>query len=154
RWFDPAVPWKDAVHLLVALTLDDARSGVAAAAVDLAVAGWRDGRVDASVLGRHVGALASTAAVTPARWGRTLGEVAATGPDERDAVVEALVAAVAVAEPPRPQTMLALLELLESLVLDTGATIDDPSARAALARCTGGGKTAKVAARLLALEAR
>lgn len=154
RWFDPAVPWTDAVHLLVALALDDARSGVAAAAVDLAVAGWRDGRVDASVLGRHVGALASTAAVTPARWGRTLGEVAATGPDERDAVVEALVAAVAVAEPPRPQTMLALLELLESLVLDTGATIDDPSARAALARCTGGGKTAKVAARLLALEAR
>jgi hypothetical protein len=101
----------------------------------------------------QVGRLASSGLVTPSRWVRSLVDVAGTSCDHRTAVELALEQAFAVADPPRPQDLLGLFELFETLALDSGATLTDVGARASLSRLAGASKTANAAARVLALEA-
>ena len=60
--------------------------------------------------------------------------------------------AVAVAQPRKPQDLLTLLELFETLALETAGAVSDEAARSALAALTGTSKTGRTAARLLALE--
>lgn len=152
RFFDPDVPLGDDPHLLLAFALNDHRPAVQTVAVDLAIAAIDDGRLDPDRLGRQIGRLAGTGLVTPSRWGRSLGDVAGHRPAHRDAVARALEVAVAVAEPQKPQDLLTLVERWETVLLESGRAVTDPAARAALAAFTGGSKTARTAARLLALE--
>ena len=98
-----------------------------------------------------IGKLASTGVVTPSRWGRTLGNIAAASPACRAVAIDALERAIAVAEPRRPQDLLALLELLETLLLDSGTTVGSAPTRAALQDFGGSSKTASTARRLLAI---
>ena len=66
-------------------------------------------------------------------------------------MLQALEQAFAIADPPKPWDLLGLLELFEALALDSGATLTDESARASVSRIAGTSKTAKTAARILAV---
>lgn len=152
-FFDPDVPLGGDAHLLLALGTDDPRSAVSGVAVDLALAAADDGRLDPIRLGGEIGRLASTGVVTPARWGRTLRAVADAGPEHRALVRLALEEAVAVVEPRRPQDVLALLEALETVLLEDGIPLTRADTRAtleAMVRTSATSKTGKAATRLLA----
>ncbi len=154
RYFDAHVPMGSSVTFLLALTLNDARRPVASAAVDLALLAISDRRLDAAGLGVDIGELIGTGCVTPARWARTLREVSLGGSVHCDAVVQVLERAIARARPRKPGDLLGLLELLEALLIEDGRSLLAPDTRAALERCTGAGKTARAAARILVLDAR
>ena len=77
---------------------------------------------------------------------------AAASPGHRRAVLECVQHAVAVAQPRKPQDLLTLLELFETLALETAGAVGDEAARSALTALTGTSKTGRTAARLLALE--
>ena len=151
RYFDPTMPMGESVHLLLALMLNDARSAVFPVAVDLAIASILDSRLDADRLGQYIGDLTGTGCVTPPRWARTLRDVAGHSPVHVDAVVRVLGRAIATAEPRAPHDVLALLELFESLLLETRQTLSDLDTRGALSRFTGTSKTARAASRILNL---
>jgi len=153
RFFDPEVLVGDDGNLLLALALNDQRAAVRTVAVDVTISALDDGRLDPRGLGVQLGRLASSGLVTPSRWVRSLADVAGTTCDHRTAVELALEQAFAVANPPKAQDLLGLLELFETLALDSGATLTDVGARASLSRLAGGSKTANAAARVLALEA-
>ena len=152
--FDQDVRLGDDANLLLALALNDQRAAVRTVAVDVTISALDDGRLDPRGLGMQVGRLASSGLVTPSRWVGSLADVAGATCDHRAAVLQALEQAFAIADPPKPQDLLGLLELFEALALDSGATLTDDAARASLSRIAGTSKTAKAAARVLALEAR
>ena len=152
RFFDAEAPLSGDAQLLVALALNDQRASVRTVAVDLCVATFGDGRLVPGDLGSQIGRLASTGLVTPARWGAPLADVAAASPGHRRAVLQCVERAVAVAQPRKPQDLLTLLELFETLALETAGAVGDEAARSALTALTGTSKTGRTAARLLALE--
>lgn len=152
RFFDAEAPLSGDAQLLVALALNDQRASVRTVAVDLCVATFGDGRLVPCDLGSQIGRLASTGLVTAARWGPPLADVAAASPGHRRAVLECVQRAVAVAQPRKPQDLLTLLELFETLALETAGAVGDEAARSALTALTGTSKTGRTAARLLALE--
>ena len=154
RFFDADVRFRGDAQLLVALALNDARASVRTVAVDLCVAALGDDRLLPRELGDQIGRLTSTGLVTPSRWARPLADVAAASPDHRRALLECVESAIAVAQPRKPQDLLALLELFETLALEAAARVVDDDARSALRALTGSTKTGKTAARLLALESR
>ncbi len=149
-FFDPDVPLGGDAHLLLALGTNDPRPEVHGVAVDLAVAAASDGRLDPGRLGGEIGRLSSTGVVTPARWGKTLPALAEAGPRQRVLVRYALEEAVAVMQPRKPQDVLALLEVLETLLLEDRIALTRADARANLEAMVGASKTGKTAARLLA----
>jgi hypothetical protein len=152
RFFDHAVDLGDDANLLLALGLNDSRAAVRTMAVDVTISALDDGRLDPRGLGAQVGRLATSGLVTPSRWVRSLADLAT--PNHRDAVEQLLEQSFAVCEPRKPQDLLGLLELFESLALESGAALTDDAARASLSAIAGSSKTAKAAARVLALEAR
>ena len=153
RLFDQEVHLGDDANLLLALALNDQRAAVRTVAVDVTLAALDDGRLDPRGLGVQIGRLASNGLVTPSRWVRSLADVAGATCDHRAAVEQVLEQAFAIADPPKPQDLLGLLELFETLALDSGGTLTNAAARATLSRIAGTSKTAKAAARVLALEA-
>ncbi len=153
RLLDREVLLGDDANLLLALALNDQRAAVRTVAVDVTIAAIDDGRLDPRGLGVQVGRLASSGLVTPSRWVRSLADVAGAACDHRAAVEQVLEQAFTITDPPKPQDLLGLLELFETLALDSGAALTDDAARASLSRIAGTSKTAKAAARVLALEA-
>jgi Family of unknown function (DUF6493) len=151
RWFDPSTTFGSCAHFLLALAINDGRMVVHSVAVDLCVATIADARFDPVEFGTQIGNLASTGVVTPARWGRSLRDVAATSSLHRAQILRSLEVAVAEARPRKPQDLLALLELLETLLLESSELLRLPTIPNVLAEITGSSKTAKVAARLLTL---
>ena len=154
RFFDQDVVLGDDASLLLALALNDQRAAVRTVAVDVTISALDDRRLDPRGLGEQVGRLASTGLVTPSRWVRPLADIADATTDHRAAVLQGLEHAFAVCEPRKPQELLGLLELFETLALDSGRALTDGVARASLSRVAGTSKTAKAAARVLALDAR
>ena len=152
-FFDADVPLGGDAHLLVALGTNDRRPAVHSLAVDLAVASVADGRLDHVRFGQEIGRLASTGVVAPGRWGTTLRSVADAGAAHHVFVRLAFEDAMATARPRRPQDILGLLELFETLLLEDGVTVTRPEARVALASLAATSrtsKTASAAARILA----
>jgi hypothetical protein len=152
-FFDADVPLGGDAHLLVALGTNDPRPAVHSVAVDLAIAAAAEARLDPARLGGEIGRLASTGVVTPARWGRTLRSIAEAGSHHRVLVRLVLEEAVAVMEPRKPQDVLALLEALETVLLEDGVSLTRVDARAKLEAMVGSSKTGKTASRLLARAA-
>jgi Family of unknown function (DUF6493) len=151
RYFDPTMPMGESVHLLLALMLNDARSTVFPVAVDLAITSILDHRLNAAQLGHNIGDLTGTGCVTPPRWARTLGDVSAHSAAHLNAVLLALDRAIARAEPRVPHDVLALLDLFESLLLESRQTVCALDTREALSRLTGTTRTGRAAARILNL---
>lgn len=149
-FFDPDVPLGGDAHLLLALGTNDPRAEVHSVAVDLAVAAASDARLDPTRFGGEIGRLSSTGIVTPARWGKTLRAIAEASPQHRTVVRLALEEAVAVMETRKPQDVLALLEALETLLLEDRISLTRADTRAKLGAMVGASKTGKTATRLLA----
>ncbi len=149
-FFDHDLPLGADAHLLLALGTNDPRPEVYGVAVDLAVGAASEARLDPARLGGEIGRLSSTGVVTPTRWGKTLRSIAEAGPQHRTLVRLALEEAVAVMEPRKPQDVLALLEALETLLLEEGVLLTRADARAKLETMVGASKTGKTATRLLA----
>ena len=141
--FDRDVRLGDDANLLLALALNNQRATVRTVAVDVTISALDDGRLDPRGLGMQVGRLTSSGLVTPSRWVGSLADVAGATSDHRAAVLQALEQAFAIADPPKPQDLLGLLELFEALALDSGATLTDESAHASVSRIAGTSKTAK-----------
>ncbi len=150
-FFDTDVPFGGDAHLLVALATNDRRPEIQSPALDLAVVTAGDGRLDPIRFGREIGRLASTGVVTPSRWGRTLRLLAEAGPVHRTVVRLALEEAMATVQPRKPQDALALLEVLETVLLEDGLGVTRPDVRAALVALGGTSKTGKTATRILGL---
>ena len=137
RLLDREVLLGDDANLLLALALNDQRAAVRTVAVDVTIAAIEDGRLDPRGLGVQVGRLASSGLVTPSRWVRSLADVAGAACDHRAAVEQVLEQAFTITDPPKPQDLLGLLELFETLALDSGAALTDDAARASLSRIGG-----------------
>jgi len=149
-FFDPDVPLGGDAHLLLALGTNDPRPEVYGVAVDLAVRAASEARLDPARLGGEIGRLASTGVVTPTRWAKTLRAIAEAGSQQRTLVRLVLEEAVAVMEPRKPQAVLALLETLETLLLEERVLLTRADARAKLETMVGASKTGKTATQLLA----
>src|SRR5262249_55237160 len=88
----------------------------------------------------------------PARWARTLGDAARISTLHAVVIRNGIEILLASRPTRKPVEMLALLELEHELCVQVGIPISDHLAVGWLEDITGGGKTARIARQLLALQ--
>ncbi len=145
----PLEPLGEMATLMLALGLCCKDPGEHALAEDAFIAAVEEGRLDGQRLGPAL-ALLLPLVLNPTRLARSLGQCARVSPLLRIQVCRALQCCLR-GEPPRG--VHAALELLHELSLERGAAVDDPAARAYLEGFSGSSKAARLAHKLLALEA-
>lgn len=140
---DPDLPMTRPGRLLLAIALCGKEAGQQTSGVDILAAATEDGRINGRLLGAGMAELAIGGWARPARWAKTLGEVARFSTLHAWTVFEALQVLLAECEVP------AVLELFVELGarLQRGA---NEAARARLALFPGGGKAGKLAKAALA----
>lgn len=127
---------------------DPTASGLA---VDIAIAAIRDGRLTGPSLGETLCETLPLQGVKGARLAKTLQEVVRSSPSHVFAVKLGLEKGMAAAKTQKPADLGALLELLQELCVETGSAVADTTSREFLQSFPGSGKTAKLAAAVLAL---
>jgi hypothetical protein len=119
---------------------------------DLLIASIRDGRLNTVLLPLDMWRLVKSGLIKPKRWAARLREAAGESALLAQAVRQALEGALALGDAKPPRDLHALMELLHELCVESGEAVTHPGARDYLAAIKGGGKAAKLAKTLLAME--
>ncbi len=142
---DPGVPLREMGLLLLAFGLGAKDPGEAGLATDVAIAAVEDGRLGSDTLGPLLARLLHTSFCKPARYARTLGDVAQVSAAHAAVVKLTLEPFTAAAPPKPPRDIWALLELLRELSVELAYGVALPDHREALGRFKGSGKAARLA---------
>lgn len=144
---DPATPLRQMGLLTLVSTLGAKEPGEYGLATDIALAAIEDGRLGSDNLGSALRELLASGLIKPARWGKTLSDVA-RGSDAHAAVVKLALEQTldALAKPPRD--FVKLLELLRELCVQLNHGVAGAS-RERLEAVKGSNKVAKLAKAIL-----
>jgi tetratricopeptide (TPR) repeat protein len=151
---DPDTHLGPVARLLHGATLGSKMPGEKSLAIDILIAAVDDGRITGPALGDTLATLVDLHLGRPARWAKTLAEAARVSPLHAETVRAGVEGALHGEPSLRPADLAPFLELLHELCVQSGAAITYPEARAYLGEVKGGGKAAKLAKTLLALEGR
>jgi hypothetical protein len=149
---DPDAPLGGPGRPMIAMGLNALDAAEGQMATDLLIAVIGDGRLDPEALGRDMARLVTSTLIKPKRWAAKLKVAAGESALHAQAVRQILEAALAIGETDPPRDLHALMELLHELCVETGEAVTDPRTRAFLSGIKGGGKAAKLAKTLLALQ--
>lgn len=138
-------------HWLLALALASRGVHASAVALDVAVDGIDQGRVEPAVLGDVLAALMTSGMLKAKRLAASLAEVAQVSSRHRDAVGEIVARALRGNPDDAPRDVASLLSLLYELLIESGQTLADAGARDWLLAARRGGKVAKLRKSLLAM---
>ena len=148
--FEPTRPWSGAACLLAMLGLVSKDADVNGLAMDAVIEAVGDGRADGGRLGGALAGLADPRVLKLNRLAASLGEVSRVSPLHALAAAEMLQAVMAAYEE-LPRDAHHGLQLLRELMIDLGLGPGE-RLRAKLAGVTGGGKAAKLAREIAAME--
>ena len=141
--------WGEVMLCMGLNALDSAEREIA---TDLLIAAVREGRLNARLLPFWMRRLVTSTLVKPKRWAARLREAARESPLHAQAIRQVLERLVDLGSANPPRDIHALMELLHELCVETGEAVTDPRTRDYLSGIKGGGKAAKLAKTLLALE--
>jgi hypothetical protein len=147
---DPDVPLSPMALLMLALGLAAKQPGESGLATDSLIAAIDDGRLDACKLGATLAFLAPM--IKCVRLARTLSQAARVSPLHLHVVAQVIESAMRGDPAQAPRDLYALLELLKESLMELGASLSDAEARGYIEKIEAGGKTARLARELLALE--
>jgi len=141
----------DAGHWLLMLSLAALSPRVVEVALDVAIDGFEQARVDPGTLGGVLAELMPTGILKAKRVAATLSQVAGTSRRHARAVVETISAGLRGDPSSAPRDVGALLSLLYELLVAGSAPLSDAAARAWLEQQERGGQVAKFRKQILAL---
>jgi hypothetical protein len=147
---DSGVPLRAMGTRLLAVALAAKEPGEYGLATDVAIRAIEEGRLGADNLGQTLAELLPTGLIKPARWQKTLTDVARTSPVHTLVVQLAVQAALRGKPEKLPRDFGKLLELLHELSIELNQHIADEDCRAFL-RNLKPGKTGALAKQLLNL---
>ena len=147
---DPDVPLEPMALMMLALGLAAKQAGESGLATDALIAAIDDGRLDACKLGVALALLAPL--IKCSRLARTLSQAARISPLHMQVVSQVIQGTLRGDSAHPPRDVQALLELLEESRLDLGTSVSDSEVRHYLEKIGTGGRTARLARELLALE--
>jgi hypothetical protein len=149
---DADVPLKPMAVLALMFGLAAKERGESGLATDALIAAIDDGRLDDAKLGEALNALLPTGMVKAARLAKTLGDAGRISPLHLHVIAAAIERALQHEPAKAPRDLVTLLELLHELLVSTGLTLSASRTKEYLSALEAGGKTAKLIAKLLALE--
>lgn len=149
---DPDTDLDDLALDMLAFGLAAREAGESASATDGLITAIGDGRVTARELRQALCHALRVKDLVLARWSKTLGDAARISPLHAVTVRDALEEVIAATGSRKTSEIVALLELLHELCVETGTAISSRDTRARLATITGTSKSAKLAKALLALK--
>jgi hypothetical protein len=149
---DPDTPMRPMALLLLNLALAAKEPGESGLATDALIAAIDDGRLDGGKLGASMAELMPLELIKVARWAKTLREASRASPLHAFTIAAAIPHALRGDPAKAPRDLMALLDCLKELLLETGQALTDTEARAYLEAMKAGGKTAKLIRELLALQ--
>lgn len=141
--------WGEVMLCMGLNALDSAEREIA---TDLLIAAVREGRLNTRLLPFWMRRLVTSTLIKPKRWAARLREAGRESPLHAQAIRQVLERLVDLGSANPPRDIHALMELLHELCVETGEAVTDPRTRDYLASIKGGGKAAKLAKTLLALE--
>ncbi|MGE0324470.1 MAG: DUF6493 family protein [Polyangiaceae bacterium] len=146
---DPATPLREMGLLLLVTALGAKEPGEYGLATDVALAAIQDGRLGSDNLGAALRELLASGLIKPARWSKTLSDVA-NGSAAHAVVVKLALEQTLVMSAEPPRDFAKLLELLQELCVRLNhGVVGEP--RAQLEAVKGSNKVAKLAKAILAL---
>lgn len=160
---DPEAELTPVSMIMLCLNLGAADAEDGQAATDVLIQTTTDGRLDGMKLGGSMRLLLRVGLVKPNkwvsqlvkpnRWADRLGVAATESPLHAQVVRNALIQALPATPAQGMRNVHTLLELLHDLCIEAEEAVTDPGCRAFLEGISGTGKAAKLAKKLLALEA-
>ena len=148
---DRGTPLREMGLMLLLTALAAKEPGEYGLATDIAIRAIEDGRLGSDNLGRGLAFLLPTGFIKPARWQKTLTDVARASPVHGLVIQVALQTAFRGAPEKLPRDFGKLLELLLELSSELELSIGDGQCREFLQKCSSG-KTGKTAKALLQLK--
>lgn len=146
---EPHTEMREMATLALALGMAAEDAALRGQAQEGLIAAIQDGRLDLPALAETMSKLLATGINKFARWAKTLREAARVSPWHTEQVAKLLTQSLRGDAARTPRDIHAILELLVELLAETGTSLTEPLTRQYVQGINAGGRTAKLAKKLL-----